>query len=132
MSILSRVTEGAELLDEARPRWDRNIDVVHLDVAKGDPLAQVYGTYAKGLRDPRLGLDGSEALSAECGFQSSAVAMGAERSSMEATEEYAALTTAWRNLLNARAAARGSSPRRAKSVRPKVVRRAKRRKVQKV
>jgi hypothetical protein len=131
MSILSRVTEGAELLDRARPRWDRNIDVVHLDVAKGDPLAQVYGTYAKGLRDPRLGLDGSEMLSAECGYQSSAVAAGAARTSMEATEEYAALTTAWRNLLNARTAARASSPRKAKTVRPPV-RRAKRRKPQKV
>jgi hypothetical protein len=126
MSIMSRVQEGAELLDEVRPRWDRNLDIVHFNVANGDPLAQIYGTYERGLKDPRLGLGGSQDMAAECGFQAYAAIGEGGKTSPEAIVEYQALTHSWLELLKAREAARPKARIR------KVVARAKRRKPAKV
>lgn len=55
-SIADIVKRGADLLDEQRPGWDREIDIGQLDIALGSAciLGQLYGQYSVGVHELKV------------------------------------------------------------------------------
>ncbi len=86
MAVLEVVQSGAQLLDERRPGWYREIDIAQLDIALGSKciLGQVYGSYFEGVK--AIGLACGQ--TAPYGF--------AVTFSGPAPDNYANLTAAWR------------------------------------
>ena len=98
-TVAERVQRGAELLDEKRPGWWREIDLERLDVSSTCNCigGQVAGVpYGFTVAMEALGLDGEEAFVAH-GFESDI-----NLSDRLFRAEYAALTAAWRDLIAGR------------------------------
>lgn len=94
--IQSRVRAGATWLDQHRPGWVGSIDLITLDVA--DPeccvLGQVCGYWPSELN--------SNPVAEELGFFVDRLDGGYVRLYTEVETGYAALTTAWRDLIEGR------------------------------
>ena len=98
-TVAERVQRGAELLDEKRPGWWREIDLSRLDVSStcncvGSQVAGVPHGFTVAME--ALELDGEEAFVAH-GFESDT-----NLSDRLFRAEYAALTAAWRDLITGR------------------------------
>lgn len=97
-----RVERGAALLDERRLGWDEFTDLDRLDMAShtNDVLGQEYGSYSVGVRklfpaDSPYSFGFNAPFARAHGFD---VEVGAD------ADAYAALTVAWRELIEARKA----------------------------
>ena len=99
-AIAERVERGAALLDERIPGWWKHIDLSRLDVASGcDCVAgQLPGGYVK-VADDLFGPGVTYDSEADHGFE--AEGFGTD------TAEFAELTVAWRDLIEARRAGAG-------------------------
>ena len=106
-TIAGRVSKGAQLLDEKRPGWWRDIDLLTLDIASrcGCVIGQVGGLAKAADRglcyqvvSDRLGVGYYDEI--PMGFEAAATReeSGLIRPNAVAAE-YAALTEAWRDLI---------------------------------
>lgn len=69
--IATRVAKGVAMLDERRPGWEGQIDLITLDIMSTDTcvLGQVYGGFHTGIRD--LNFDGVWEMGFDCDVHSS-------------------------------------------------------------
>lgn len=111
-TITERIEKGAALLDEKRPGWWQEIDLLTLDIASrcGCVVGQLAGiteasdrglAYVAAMRRPGVGYSAEIMM----GFEAPTTReFGGDRLPVIAAE-YAALTEAWRGLIVARRAA---------------------------
>ncbi|QFG25422.1 hypothetical protein [Actinomadura sp. WMMB 499] len=86
-----RAERGAELLDKARPGWEKEVNLYRLDMMRTDDcvIGQLFGDWGNGLL--KLGLNGDG--SAEHGFNLGDLA---------GDYTYTVLTGIWRHLVRSR------------------------------
>jgi len=100
--ITSRVAQGAALLDRTVPGWEDRIDLTRLDQAKWTSCTLGQLGAAPGSFENTLVALGLIPTSTLCDYGFYAYGRVQER----ANEEYAALTDAWRDLIQQRRLAR--------------------------
>ena len=98
-TLSARVAAGAAILDRIDPDWFKNFEPANLDIERDDTcaLAEVYGTYTKGVEVVfGRGRDAAQRAADAGFFAYAALGRAANLNDPVVVDEYALLTRKWR------------------------------------